>query len=139
MNPDKRLTAVSHEVVEFMMRDENHGVDDRITDSLFVSGAGGAKGQKLLRPDLIPAEATREVALCYGIGAVNPNYGENNWKKGYPYSKSLAALERHLLEWKLGSQDDEDGFKHLAAVVFHANTLLYRDLLQPEWDDVHGD
>ena len=138
-NKTKRLVEVSHEIVKLTIAEnEKQDALDAGRGSMFVSDTGGAKGQKLLRPDLIPAEATADVALCYGIGALNPAYGENNWKLGYPYSKSLAALERHLLEWKLGNQDDDEGFKHLAAVVFHANTLLYRDRLQPEYDDVHA-
>ena len=136
MNPDKRLVAVSGAIVEFVIA-EAQKVKAEINAEMFVSETGGKKGQKLLRPDLIPAEAIKEVALCYGIGAQNPAYGENNWLLGYPYSKSLAALERHLLEWKLGNEDDDEGFKHLAAVVFHACTLIYRDKFQPEFDDVH--
>lgn len=104
-------------------------------EHLVVSHTGGAKGQKILRYDLIPSEALEEVARCYGVGATK--YAPNNWKLGYAYSLSLASLERHLHEWKQGRQDDSEGYKHLAAVVFHALTLIYRDKAQTEWDDVH--
>lgn len=129
---EPRLLETTPDVIKMIMDPLNRSSSG---ETMVEGSTGGKKGQKRLRPDLIPPEALREVALCYGIGA--EKYDPNNWKKGYPYSASLAALERHLLEWKLGNKDDPDGFKHLAAVVFHANTLIYRDELQPEWNDIH--
>lgn len=98
-----------------------------------VSETGGAKGRKDARFGLIPTEAMWEVARCYGIGA--EKYDDWNWALGYNYSLSIDALERHLNLWKGGEQIDEAGFHHLSAVVFHALTLMDRELHAPEFDD----
>lgn len=112
---------------------EGAGVD-RVQETRVIADTGGAKGQKLSRFDLIPPEALKEVAICYGIGAKD-KYEDWNWAKGYPYSLSIAALERHFNDWKSGESLDDDGFHHLAAVVFHALTLIDREKHAPEFDD----
>lgn len=95
---------------------------------------GGEKGQKLERFDLVPAEAMADVARHYGIGA--RKYADNNWRRGYNWSLSLAALERHLNQFKAGDDiDDETGSPHMAAVVFHALALLTFMDEHPELDD----
>lgn len=124
---DKRLVSISHQIAKFMMRSAE--------ESSTPDAAVGQKAQNDIRYDLIPREALEEVAKVYGHGA--KKYAPNNWKLGYEYSKSAAALDRHWAQWLIGYEDDEEGFKHLAAVIFHACTLIYRDKLQREWDDVH--
>ena len=95
---------------------------------------GGEKGTKLARFDLIPGEAMWTVAEHYGIGA--EKYADNNWRRGYNWSLSLAALERHLQQFKAGEDyDDETGSPHMAAVVFHALALLTFMDEHPELDD----
>ena len=68
MDPDKRLVAVSAAIVEFVIT-EAQKVRAEIAGEMYTSETGGKKGTKLLRPDLIPAEAIKEIGLCYGIGA----------------------------------------------------------------------
>jgi hypothetical protein len=86
------------------------------------------------RYDLIPVEALASVARLYGEGA--KKYSEHNWRKGYEWSKSYAALQRHLAEfWKGVDIDPETGQPHLAAVVFHAFTLLTFMQEHPGFDD----
>jgi hypothetical protein len=86
------------------------------------------------RYDLIPVEALASVARLYGEGA--KKYAEHNWRKGYEWSKSYAALHRHLAEfWKGVDIDPETGQPHLAAVVFHAFTLLTFMEEHPGFDD----
>jgi len=95
---------------------------------------GGEKGSKMERFDLIPAGAMRQIARHYGIGA--QKYAPNNWRRGYDWSLSTAALERHLNAWKSGEDIDADtGSNHLAAVVFHALALLTFADEHPELDD----
>jgi hypothetical protein len=99
-----------------------------------VSSTGGAKGKKLARFDLIPPKALWEVAELYGKGA--EKYDEWNWRKGYSYSLSIAALERHLSLYKQGIEyDEETGCHHLTSVVFHALGLLTFKDEHPEFDD----
>ncbi len=94
---------------------------------------GGQKEQNEVRFDLIPTEAMWEVARLYGIGA--RKYEAHNWRRGYEWSLSIAALERHLSRWKAGEIMDEGGFHHLAAVVFHALALIIFETEHPELDD----
>ena len=99
-----------------------------------TSSTGGQKGKKLCRPSLMPAEALKEVAEHYGKGA--KKYDDHNWRKGYDWSLSMDALERHWLDFRAGiDYDPETGSHHLAAVVFHALALLTFRREHPEFDD----
>lgn len=101
-----------------------------------VTGASGAsKGQKDARFDLIPPRVLKLVATHYGLGARKYNPIErkdgkpgpaiDNWRLGYNYSSSIAALERHFNAWKSGEDiDEETGSNHLVAVIWHCMTLL---------------
>lgn len=88
-----------------------------------VSATGGQKGTKPERYDLIPVEALAHVARLYGAGAVK--YSAHNWRKGYEWSKSYAAMQRHATQFWAGEDTDaEMGTPHLASVIFHAMALL---------------
>ena len=133
-----------------------------MTDEVRVTSAtGGAKGDKIFRFDQIPADPMLELAARYGLGstkypAVN---GLDNWRNGYAFSLSLAALERHVNAFKRGEDNDasiyreaglladgEDplydeagelrpGVSHLGAVVWHCFFLLHHLQHHPELDD----
>lgn len=84
---------------------------------------GGQKGSKLARFSLIPAEFLWALAEHYGLGA--KKYDDRNWERGYKWSLSIDALERHLNQWKLGeNRDPETGSHHLVAVGWHACALF---------------
>lgn len=87
------------------------------------SPTGGVKGKKLARFDLIPPEALWGLALQYGIGA--QKYDDRNWERGYDWSLSFAAMQRHAWAFWSGEDiDPETTNHHLAAVAFHAFSLL---------------
>lgn len=69
-----------------------------------TSSTGGQKGVKLARFDLIPAGPHRELAEHYGKGA--RKYANHQWRDGYEWGKSIAALERHLNDFKAGKDYD---------------------------------
>jgi hypothetical protein len=95
---------------------------------------GGKKGQKPARFDLLPWNALREIAEHYGKGA--EKYDDRNWEKGYDWSLSYAALQRHLTAWWQGEDiDAETGSSHLAAVAFHVLALLTFKETHPEKDN----
>lgn len=84
---------------------------------------GGAKGSKIIRPDLIPPQAIEELGRLYGKGA--EKYDPWNWRKGYNWSLSIAAMMRHLLQWEKGERfDEETQCHHLASVAWHCMTLM---------------
>lgn len=97
--------------------------------------SGGEKGSKLARFSLIPSEAMWALAEHYGLGA--KKYADRNWEKGYKWSLSIDALERHLHQWKLGERKDpETGSSHMIAVLWHAVALFIFELRKIGTDDV---
>jgi hypothetical protein len=99
-----------------------------------TSETGAQKGVKAERYDLIPVEALAQVARLYGRGA--EKYAEHNWRKGYEWSKSYAALQRHATQfWNGEDIDEEMGLPHMASVVFHALALITFMQEQPGFDD----
>lgn len=85
---------------------------------------GGEKGQKLARFSLIPREFLWALAEHYGRGACK--YEDRNWERGYKWSLSVDALDRHLTAWLLGEDDDQEtGSSHLVAVAWHAIALWW--------------
>lgn len=100
-----------------------------------TAASGASKGQKDARFDLIPPNVLRELAVHYGKGAnkyapIERIEGADgapidNWRLGYNFSSSLAALHRHLNAWSSGEDIDEElNSNHLVAVAWHAFTLL---------------
>lgn len=86
------------------------------------------------RYDLIPSGALAQVARLYGRGA--EKYAAHNWRRGYEWSKSYAALQRHANQFWAGEDIDEEmQLPHLASVVFHAFTLMTFMEEQQQYDD----
>lgn len=126
-----------------------------------TSSTGGQKGVKLARFDLIPAGPLKELAEHYGRGA--KKYAEHQWRQGYEWSKSIAAIGRHMNDFERGfdydvcSNDPEGcltvnaegdswegdpdtcwnhtGSHHMAAVAWHAFLLLEFKDVHPGHDD----
>lgn len=119
------------EMTEAIMK---NGVGEvRITNPL----TGGQKGSKLERFDLIPIDPLTELARHYGKGAAK--YDANQWRKGYDWSLSYAALQRHLTAfWNGEDYDEETGSPHMVAVAWHAFALLEFMNTCPELDDRYG-
>ncbi len=136
--PAIRPDGCPHCEVGAVVLPQNATVDaiDRLLGEVRVTNekTGGQKGSKPERFDLIPAAALRKVARLYGRGA--QKYADHNWRKGYNWSLSIAALERHLAAFKEGEDfDKETQCEHLASVVFHALALLVYADEHPELDD----
>lgn len=99
-----------------------------------TSTTGGQKGSKLARFDLLPARSLWQIAEHFGRGATK--YEARNWERGYDWSLSFAALQRHLWAWWGGEDvDAETGSSHLAAAGFHVLALLQFLDTHPGFDD----
>ena len=97
-------------------------MNDTTEVQVIDSFTGGQKGSKLARFDLVPAGPLYDLAEHYGRGAIK--YADRNWEKGYNWSLSFAALNRHLWAWWNGENvDPETGSSHLTAVAWHAFAL----------------
>jgi len=104
--------------------------EERITNAK----TGGQKGQKPERFDLLPSDQLAKVARLYSFGA--NKYADHNWRRGFDWSLSIGALERHLAAFKHGEDfDAESGCEHLTSVVFHALALLWFMDAHPSLDD----
>ncbi len=105
----------------------------RITDP----DTGAQKGSKDERHDLIPSGALAALARVYGYGA--GKYDDHNWRKGYVWSLSYAAMQRHLRAfWGGEDYDPESGLPHLAHAAWHCFTLLTFMEEHPEKDNRYG-
>lgn len=103
----------------------------RVTDPI----TGGQKGKKLQRFSLIPPEFLWQLAEHYGKGATK--YDDRNWERGYDWSLTVDALERHYNQWKLGEDiDPETGSHHLIAMAWHVVALFIFQLRGLGRDDV---
>ena len=99
-----------------------------------TSATGGEKGMKAARFDLMPVESLTVVARLYARGA--EKYADHNWRRGYEWSKSYAALMRHATQFWGGEDNDaETGLPHKASVVFHALALIEFMESHPDFDD----
>ena len=95
-----------------------------MTEVRIVDESGAMKGSKEERYDLVPVEPLRALAVHYSKGA--QKYEPNNWKKGFMWSLSYAALMRHLqLWWEGETYDQETGTHHMIAVAWHAFALMW--------------
>lgn len=104
--------------------------ETRITNAT----TGASKGSKAARFDLIPVPALTELAELYGFGV--KKYAARNWEGGYDLSLSYAALQRHANAWWGGEDTDEETtLSHMAAVAWHAFTLMTLLKTHPEMDD----
>lgn len=87
------------------------------------AATGGEKGTKPERMGLLPWDALTTLSRVYGFGATK--YAEHNWRRGYKWSLSFDALQRHLAAfWTGEDRDPESGLPHLAHAAFHVLTLL---------------
>ena len=103
-----------------------------------TSTTGASKGSKPARFDLIPTGPLWELAEHYGKGALKyaPVNGRDNWRNGYDWHLSYAALQRHANAFWAGEDiDAETGSKHLIAVAWHAFALAEFMGSHPDFDD----
>lgn len=87
-----------------------------------TSDTGGQKGQKTARFDLIDSGFLWELSRVCGLGA--QKYTDDNWRNGYDWGLSYGALQRHLHQFLMGEDlDDELKTHHMANVAWHAMVL----------------
>lgn len=108
---------------------------------------GGVKGMKLARFSLIPSEFLWQLAEHYGKGA--KKYAERNWEKGYKWSLTVDAMERHWNLFKMGKRWDNhlpdcpEGCAehteshHLIAAAWHCVALFIFDIRGVGTNDIH--
>lgn len=102
-------------------------------ETIHTSSTGGQKAGNDERYDLIPAEPLRLLARHYSVGA--KKYDDDNWRKGYDWKLSYAAMQRHANQFWAGEDiDTETGTPHIIAVAWHAFALAEFQQIHPEFD-----
>lgn len=87
-----------------------------------------------LRLGLIPTSFIEETAKVFTFGA--QKYDDNNWRKGMKWSRCIDSLERHLMEFKKGNDNDEEsGLLHLGHAAANIAFLIEFIKSHPELDD----
>ena len=83
---------------------------------------GGAKGSKPAQLGALDPGSLLRVAEVAGFGGAK--YDRYNFLKGYRWSLSFDALQRHLLAyWGGQDNDEESGLPHLAHAAWHCLAL----------------
>lgn len=83
--------------------------------------------------DLVPYDAVVEIAKVLDFGA--QKYSPGNWAKGIQTSRLIAALERHIGEFKEGRDiDSESNLSHLAHAGCNILFLIWMMKHRPELD-----
>jgi len=91
----------------------------RVTDPV----TGGQKGQKLAELGAIDPLALHRLAEVAGYGG--KKYARGNFMKGYRWSLSYDAMQRHLgAFWGGEATDPESGLPHLAHAMWHCAALI---------------
>ncbi len=88
------------------------------------------------KPDFtyLSYEMLEQVAMVRAFGA--KKYSKNNWKNGFPVTRSLAAVLRHIFLFLRGeTNDSESGLSHLAHAVCGLEHAIYDMAHHPENDD----
>lgn len=88
-----------------------------------ISETGGAKGQKQARLGSIDPQALLRMAEVAGFG--EEKYARLNYLNGYAWSLSFDAMQRHMLAfWSGQNNDEESGLPHLAHAGWHCMAML---------------
>ncbi len=95
---------------------------------------GGKKGSKPIQLHAIPWEAMQELGRVFAFGA--SKYDDYNFRRGYRWSLTFDALQRHLFAfWSGEDRDPESKLHHIAHVAWHSLVLLFFSLTGRGTDD----
>lgn len=95
---------------------------------------GGCKGRKQTELGFIDPLALMELAKVASMGA--EKYEPFNFLRGYQWSLSYNALQRHLMAFWSGEDiDTESGLPHLAHAAWHCLALTAFELRKRGTDD----
>jgi hypothetical protein len=90
--------------------------------------------QNKLPLNLLSTEAMNQTAAVLAFGA--QKYAEHNWRKGFAWSRPLAAAMRHITAFNDGEDcDPESGLSHLAHAACCIMFLLEFEKTHPHLDD----
>lgn len=120
---------------------QNSKVNTKILEQLELemitgkqTGSAVKHDQDKLPMNLLSREALEQTAAVLKFGA--QKYAEHNWRKGFLWSRPLAAAMRHLHAFNDGEDvDPESGLSHLAHAMCCVMFLLEFEKTHKELDD----
>ena len=89
--------------------------------------------QDKIRYDLVPPRGLNEVNKV--LTSKLENHEINEWRKGLKWSDALSILKKHLSEFELGNDYDENGLLHIASVASQALLIAEMYSCYPQGDD----
>lgn len=100
------------------------------------SATGGMKGMKPAQLAWADPRSLLALGEVYGYGSLK--YTPTNYRKGYDWSLSFNAMQRHLFAfWGGEDVDPESGLSHLMHAAWHCLALHSFTMDHPEYDDRH--
>lgn len=79
-------------------------------------------------------ESLFEIGRVYAFG--EDKYEDYNFRRGYKWSLSFDALQRHIWAfWNREDRDGESGLHHVAHAAWHTLCLLYFSIREVGEDD----
>ena len=97
------------------------GLPDSGKRESFGTGAVRDDAVDKPRPDLISPFFLERLGEHMRKGAIK--YSANNWAKGIPNSRCWASLQRHLMKFAQGLNDED----HLAAAAFNLMAIIHNE------------
>lgn len=99
-----------------------------------ISATGGQKNQKNVRLHATPKESLFELGRVFAFG--EDKYDDYNFRKGFNWSLSFDALQRHVWAfWDREDKDHESGLHHMAHAAWHCLILTFFSLTERGTDD----
>lgn len=87
-----------------------------------------------LQWSLVDYESLKPMVRVLMMGA--KKYAPHNWKKGLPITEIFDSLQRHLIAFMSGENDDpESGISHLGHIMCNVMFMQHMMLNKPELDD----
>ncbi|MFA7286948.1 MAG: dATP/dGTP diphosphohydrolase domain-containing protein [Patescibacteria group bacterium] len=140
------LRAGEKELVAVLVERNRVGTTGAIIDTFQTIPEAAGPGQdkqdgiairstlQKVRLDLLPTAPLAMVARVFTFGAYN--YGDQNWRGGFAWSRCIGAAKRHIMKWEMGQDaDEESNLNHLAHAVANLLFLLEFQLLGLGTDD----
>ena len=117
------MTALEKETTKFadgaytpdeFLEEQRKEWEERMKVQVEEHGEAAIKfDQDKRRIELMPVRPLEDIADVLTVGA--KKYADRNWEKGFDYSRTYGAMQRHLMAWYGGEdKDPETGLSHLA-------------------------
>ena len=92
-----------------------------------------SKKLSLIRYDLVPQRGLNEVNKV--LTSKLEQHEINEWRRGLNWSDAISILKKHLSEFELGNDYDENGLLHIASVASQALLIAEMYSCYPQGDD----